>query len=275
LENAGNANLERFSGLAEVYDAHRPRPPAVILDILTQLAQVQRPQLVVDLGSGTGLSTFIWADRAEAVVGIEPNADMRHVAQVRKADLAKTEPNIGNIRFQDGLSSQTGLPDGCADIVTCAQSLHWMEPESTFAEVVRILRPGGVFAAYDYLYPPTTHWEAEVAEVVFHDQVMAIMKEVGWPPGLRRWSNEEHLKRMQASGHFRYTKRMWVHHVEMGDAERLIGLAQSQSSIGALLKQGFSEAEIGLDGLRAVAKRTLGDQPMVWYFTYVVCLGVK
>jgi len=44
----------------------------------------------------------------------------------------------------------TDLPDGCADIVTCSQSLHWMVPESTFAEVARILRPGGVFATYDY-----------------------------------------------------------------------------------------------------------------------------
>lgn len=32
---------------------------------------------------------------------------------------------------------------------TVAQALHWMEPASTLAEVARILRPGGVFAAYD------------------------------------------------------------------------------------------------------------------------------
>ncbi len=48
--------------------------------------------------------------------------------------------------------------EGTAGIVTCAQSFHWMEPESTFIEVARILRPGGVFAAYDYDRPPTVHW---------------------------------------------------------------------------------------------------------------------
>jgi predicted RNA methylase len=36
---------------------------------------------VVDLGSGTGLSTGIWAAHAERVVGIEPLDEMRQVAE--------------------------------------------------------------------------------------------------------------------------------------------------------------------------------------------------
>ena len=35
-----SANVERFMGFADVYDAYRPRPPMTVLDILTQLAQV-------------------------------------------------------------------------------------------------------------------------------------------------------------------------------------------------------------------------------------------
>ncbi|MBV8999273.1 MAG: methyltransferase domain-containing protein [Solirubrobacterales bacterium] len=34
-------------------------------------------------------------------------------------------------------ASETGLPDTCADVITCAQSFHWMEPESTIAEIAR------------------------------------------------------------------------------------------------------------------------------------------
>jgi hypothetical protein len=46
------ANVERFSGFAGRYDAYRPTPPAIIVDILTQLAAgsrrngVTRPKLV-------------------------------------------------------------------------------------------------------------------------------------------------------------------------------------------------------------------------------------
>jgi hypothetical protein len=32
---------------------------------------------------------------------------------------------------------------------------------------------------------------------------------------------------------------------------------------------------MGLDTLREVAARTLGDQPVPWYFSYSVRLGIK
>src|SRR3984893_18785877 len=85
------------------------------------------------------------------------NDDMRTQA-IRKIE---HHPYAAHIAYREGVAHRTGLPDGCADIVTCAQSLHWMEPTSTLAEVARILRPGGLFAAYDYDWPPTLHWELD------------------------------------------------------------------------------------------------------------------
>jgi len=64
------ANIARFTGFADVYDAYRPRPPAVLADVLCALAGVVRPALVVDLGCGTGSSTRYWAERAGQVVGV-------------------------------------------------------------------------------------------------------------------------------------------------------------------------------------------------------------
>ncbi len=95
-----SANLERFSGFAALYDDVRPQPPATIIDVLLQLAQIERPRLVVDLGCGAGLSTRIWAERADQVVGVEPSADMR-----RQADRNfKRAIEIGEARgFYDGV----------------------------------------------------------------------------------------------------------------------------------------------------------------------------
>ncbi|HAG97587.1 MAG TPA: hypothetical protein DDW33_16265 [Ktedonobacter sp.] len=78
--------------------------------------------------------------------GIEPNAEMR--AQAERQQFLS--PHGERIEYRDGLSTQTDLETDSVDIVTCSQSLHWMEPEPTFAEVTRILRPGGLFVAYDY-----------------------------------------------------------------------------------------------------------------------------
>ncbi len=265
------ANLDRFSGFADRYDAYRPQPPTVLLDILTQLARVARPRRVVDLGSGTGLSTLIWSPRADEVIGVEPNADMRQKAEARTA----AQPDARNVRYIDAVSSQTGLPDASADIVTCSQSLHWMDPQPTFAEVARILRPGGVFAAYDADWPPTMNWEAECAYREFVERAEQIGARRGWYRGVIKWKKQEHLARMQASGYFRYAKEIVVHHIEPGDAERLVGLALSQGGVATLLEHGMTEEQISLDRFRVAAQHALGDRPAPWYFSYRVRLDIK
>ena len=225
----------------------------------------------MDLGSGTGLSTFVWAGRTERVVGVEPNPGMRCSAEARKG----TSSTADKVSFQSGLSTHTGLPDGCADVVTCAQALHWMEPEGTFAEVSRILRRGGVFAAYDYLWPPTMRWEADVALTTFLDRVASLEEEHGRASDLRRWSKGGHLSRMRASGRFRYVEELRVHQAATGNAERLIGLASSSGAVGALLRKGLSESDLGLDDFRAVAAEVLGDELRPWHFSYHVRIGIK
>jgi predicted O-methyltransferase YrrM len=48
-----------LEGFADVYDEYRPAPPPALLDVLLHLAQVDRPRLVIDLGTGTGLSARV------------------------------------------------------------------------------------------------------------------------------------------------------------------------------------------------------------------------
>ena len=145
-----DANARRFSGFADLYDAVRPVPPMVLADVITAYAGClagDRPELVVDLGSGTGLSTRWAAGWSSEAVGVEPSDDMR----VRAAAVTSG----ANVRYVPGWSNATGLPDGCADVVLAVQALHWMDPASTFVEVARLLRPGGVFAAIDCDWPPS------------------------------------------------------------------------------------------------------------------------
>src|SRR4051794_29589170 len=132
-------------GFAVLYDEQRPRPPSGLIDVLLHVVQTDRPRLVVDLGAGTGLSTRAWAERADKVVGVEANA-----AMVERARAATTAPNV---EYVEAYAAETGLREGGADLVTCAQSFHWMEPQPVLAEAARLLRPGGAFAAYDYDVP--------------------------------------------------------------------------------------------------------------------------
>jgi ubiquinone/menaquinone biosynthesis C-methylase UbiE len=260
-------NVQRFSGFASTYDRHRPTPPAVIAEILSCLAQAPRPKLVVDLGCGTGLSTRMWADRAGQVIGIEPSQDMRQEAEARTG--------AANVSYRAGLSHDTSLEAGSCDIVTCSQALHWMEPQGTFAEARRILRAGGVFAAIDCDWPPTTgSWQVDMEYTSFMRRVSLVEKQRNLSDGLQRWSKDQHISRMQASGFFRMTREIAVHSVETGDASRYVGLALSQGGVQTVLKAGIGEKEIGLDVFRGAAERLLGGAAGPWYFTYRVRVGI-
>jgi SAM-dependent methyltransferase len=252
------------TGFAAGFDSNRPAPPPVLLDILCLAAQVDRPQLVVDLGSGTGLSTRPWAERADQVIGVEASPEMR----------AQAEAATGgdNVRFVQAYAQATGLPDDEADLVTCSQALHWMEPEPTFAEAARLLRPGGVFAAYDYDWPPVVNWEVESAFEELMQRVRAGRASDG--RGMR-YAKDGHLERIKDSGHFRYAREIVFHSRERADAKRIVGMALSLGPLTVRLHDGLSEEEAGLTALRETADRALGDREVDIFLGYRIRLGVR
>ncbi len=265
--NDFSANIERFSGFGDLYDRYRPNPPAVLADILTRLADTPQPDLVVDVGCGTGRSTRYWSGIAKQVIGVDPTEDMR-----RTAESLTHDPTIS---YREGFSHATGLPDQCAQIITCVQSLHWMDPLPTFAEAQRILQPGGVFAASTYDWPPTTgSWEADLAFTRCWNHANRLGEEVESVRRVRRWDKANHLSKMVESGSFRFTKEIAIHQIEEGNAERLVGLLISQGAVMSLIKAGMVESELGIDVLRETAQRTLGNTPRPWYWTARVRIGV-
>lgn len=247
-------------GFATGYDRHRPRPPGALLELLCRYARVERPAVAVDLGCGTGLSTRAWSGVAVRVVGVEPNAAM----------LAAAEPAPG-VEYVNAFAQDTGLPDGAADIVTCSQSLHWMEPQPVFAEAARILRPGGVFAAYDYDWPPAVDPELDAAFEAYQARRREVRARRGLQRGGDRWPKHEHLARMRASGCFEWCREVVLHSVEEGDAERIGGFARSLGLPVVVT----DDPELRIGELEAVARRVLGDRSVPFHFGYRVRMGVR
>ena len=251
-------------GFAARYDRYRPRPPRTLLDVLCRYARSERPALVVDLGCGTGLSTRAWSGVAERAVGVEPNPAM----------LAAAEP-APDVEYREAYAQETGLDDGCADIVTCSQSLHWMEPEPTFAEAARILRPGGVFAAYDYDWPPIVDPEVDDAYAEYQRRRAGFRARHGIQRGGDRWPKHEHLDRMRASGQFVSCRELLLHSEEEGDAERVVGFTRSLGLPVVDLTYDDADDELGVHELDAVARRVLGDRTVPFVFGYRVRVGVR
>ena len=262
----------RFGSFAAEYDRVRPHPPTELTDLITQWAGNPTPD-VVDLGAGTGLSTALWpstlrpstpspstlSPSATSVIGVEPDAAMRAVATSR------------GLHMIDGTAEATTLPDNSADVVTAGQALHWFDPVRTFPEIARILRPGGVFAAFDCDWPPAVDPECDTTyrEVEAHYRALEIRHHVRPAYAVKT----DHVARLRDSGLFRHVTEVALHSRDTGDAERFVATMRSQGGVVALLERGVSEDEIGLTRLREVALRRI-PEPRTWWWTYRVRLAV-
>jgi SAM-dependent methyltransferase len=129
---------ERFTGLTDLYERFRPDYPAEAIDFIVAHCLLGTTTLIVDIGSGTGISSRILSGRGICVVGIEPNEEMR-----QRAIEVGAPPSGVPLTYQAGTAEATGLSDGCADAVLSAQAFHWFDAEQAIAEFHRILKPHG------------------------------------------------------------------------------------------------------------------------------------
>jgi len=127
---------DAFAGLAGVYAKSRPAYPREAVIQLAEDAGLEPGGggLTVDVGTGTGIFARCLTEAGLRVVGIEPDDDMRAQAEAVLAG----QPLFS---VKNGTAESTGLPEGCADLVTTAQAFHWFDKPAFRAECLRILKP--------------------------------------------------------------------------------------------------------------------------------------
>lgn len=265
-ELIGRSGYER-DGFAETYDLYRPVPPVALLEIVTLMAGGDPVACVVDLGCGTGLSTRVWSERSSTVVGVEPNN-----AMIERARLATSAPSV---RYVHAFAAETGLPPESADIVTCAQAFHWMDPPPVLSEAARVLRIGGVFAAYDYDVPPVVHPEVDDAFGVHFEARRVARSRLGLEAGAATWPKERHLDRIRESGRFRFCREFVCHGTASIDADRMIGLAESIGGPREIFDGRAPEVDETFERLRDVVARVLADETRQMSVGYRARVGVR
>ncbi|MCL6457462.1 MAG: class I SAM-dependent methyltransferase [Gorillibacterium sp.] len=265
------SNIERFNGFANVYDSFRPEAPLKVVElIITYLGK--KPAKVVDLGCGTGLSSFIWRGHADQIVGIEPNEDM--IAKAREK--SEQEDSEAEISFLAGYSNQLPFAAKTVDAITCSQSFHWMEPFSTLKEVSRVLTQGGVFAAYDCDWPVTIDWQVEASYNNLISKTERIIEQTlqEGNKAIKR-NKQQHLQNMRDSNVFRYTKDIVFHNMEKCNAERYLGLVLSQGGIQTVFKLGSEELDTDITQFATLVNKHFQGRTLDVMFSYRMCLGVK
>ncbi len=164
-----------FSAQAERYVAFRPHYPDALFDALC--GELPADALVWDCATGNGQAAVMLGRRVAHVIGSDQSA-----AQLRHARAH------AHVSYVQAYAELMPLPARSVDLITVAQALHWFDFERFYAEAARVLKPGGIIAAWTYSFLTVMPLLGDDIERVlrrfYHDVVGP-----HWPAE-RRWVDE-------------------------------------------------------------------------------------
>lgn len=103
---------------------------------------------VVDVGSGAGFDSFVAATQvgpSGQVVGIDMTPEM-----LSKSRATAEQLQLDHVEFREGLAEAIPVEDGWADVVISNGVINLCaDKRAVFAEINRVLRPGGVLQFAD------------------------------------------------------------------------------------------------------------------------------
>lgn len=144
-----------FGRQADAYDRYRPDYPAALLEWGLAPVRDTAGLRVLDLAAGTGKLTEGLHTLGVDVVAVEPDAAM----------LARLTERLPDVEAHVGTAESIPLPDASVEAIFVGQALHWFDLERAFAEMGRVLRPGGHLVAVWNYYDDRTPWVARMGAI--------------------------------------------------------------------------------------------------------------
>ena len=127
-----------FSLVAKDYGAGRPGYPEALFDWLAHAVAPAR-DTAWDAATGSGQAAWGLARRFDRVIATDISEEqLRH---------ARRHPRID---YRVARSEASGLPERSVDLAVSAAAAHWFDLPKYYEELRRVVRPGGVAAAWTY-----------------------------------------------------------------------------------------------------------------------------
>lgn len=159
-----------YAGSAGFYSRGRVPYASALFDLLVTELQLDGSRRLLDLGCGPGSLTLPLASHALEAVGVDPDAGM-----LTEAARRARQEGVQNVRWINAKAEDMCASWGTFEVVTIAQSFHWMNR----VEVARLLRVGVPHGVVAFVHA-TTHRGFGVSPAAAHpappwDQIEALI----------------------------------------------------------------------------------------------------
>lgn len=232
---------DHFSERACGYAKFRPHYPRELIEYLARQTKnaVERsgPWTVWEAGCGSGQLSVGLAEFFDRVIATDASAD-----QIAQA------PAHPRIEFRVARAEASGLGERSVDLAVAAQAAHWFDLDGYYAEVRRVVRPGGLVGLVVYGIHVADDPAIDNIVKQFYRQTLAAY----WPPQ-RRLVEEEYrtlpfpLEEMPTS---RFEMR------ERWTRDEMLGYVETWSATTALAKASGRET---IDAFRDTVAAAWGD----------------
>ena len=155
---------DHFSKQANQYAAYRPRYPIELYQSLASLCEERKRAW--DCATGNGQAAHGLVEFFDQVIATDGSEN-----QIANAAAHK------NIRFEVSPAEKTHIKTRSINLVTVAQALHWFELEAFYAEVNRVLKPGGILAVWSYNFLYSGSKIDGILHDFYHNKIGSY-----WPP---------------------------------------------------------------------------------------------
>lgn len=143
--------VTRFNGRVKDYERYRTRFPREVLERMRRHCGLTAAHVVADVGAGTGMLAELFLENGNAVIAVEPNAEMRAACERLKERYPK-------LSVVGAAAEATTLEDAAVDFVVVGRAFHWFDRARAIAEFARVLR-GEKWVAL-----VASHWSGDGSE---------------------------------------------------------------------------------------------------------------
>jgi trans-aconitate methyltransferase len=152
---------EFFKGTAQYYSVYRPSLPEEVVIYIKEHFGLNHEGTLLDMGCGTGISTFALAPFFEKIVAFDTDLEMLNEAK-------KKEPEGFNIKWQHKSDKDITYNEGPYRLAVACRAFNWMNQYPLLQKLNKILEKGGGIALIGdgSFWTGNEVWQRKIKEVI-------------------------------------------------------------------------------------------------------------